>query len=940
VLARRQGRTAGATETPASEELRQNTQDLVDIISDLYDRQARAAVQLNRELAEHQRAESALSRQREYREFILQLAMSFINLPVERMDNAVEEALARMSAFFHADRAYVFRYDFDTQTADNTHEWCAPGVEPMIAELQGLPLTLYPQWLEAHLRREPFVIPDVAKLTDEPIKGLLQSQNIRSLLTTPLMDGEVCLGFAGFDSVREWRDYGRDERETLELFANLLTSISQRVQVATTLRDKTKALALAHDRLVNILDGTNAGVYVADMQTHEVLFVNALSRKLLGDVVGKTCWKTIQGKSDGPCSFCTNPRLVGADGTPAPPVVWEHYNPVLDRWFQLHDQAIPWDDGRLVRLEIALDVTDQKQLEQSLRDSEERYRQLFEQSRDALMIVAPPQWRLIAGNPAMVELFGAQDLDELLTLKPGDLSPPTQPDGTPSDKRAVELLDITLRKGSWLGEWVHRRRDGRDITCTVLLNRTEIKGQTVIQGTVRDITLQKAQQRQLERIAHYDPLTGLPNRSLLADRMLQAMAQANRRGTTLAIAYLDLDGFKAVNDRHGHDAGDRLLMAGANRMRQALRETDTLARLGGDEFVAVLADLPAPEACLPTLTRLLDAASKEMLDKGFSLRVSASLGVTFYPQAEPIDADQLLRQADQAMYQAKLSGKNRYHLFDIERDQAARGHHENLARITRALRDREFVLHYQPKVNMRSGKVIGLEALVRWNHPEHGILPPGDFLPLIEGHPLEVELGAWVIDAALSQIHAWREGGLHLPLSVNIGALQIQSPDFVRQLSELLKQHPKVPAQDLELEILESSALQDLELVTQIIADCRSLGVGFAIDDFGTGYSSLTYLKRLPAGTLKIDRSFVRDMLVDADDLAILKGVLGLAQAFRRLAIAEGVESIEQGEALLDLGCELAQGYCIARPMPAEQVPLWATNWRTPASWLNRPAPR
>ena len=920
----------------AQERMHHSTQVMVETILELYGRHASAALQLKQELTAHQHAKAALKRQQAYRSLIMRLGMSFINLPGEALDAAIRDALAEMSAFFHADRAYVFRYDLAAQTASNTHEWCAPGIEPMITELQGLPLALNPEFMEAHLRGEPFVVPDVEALADGPMKTLFKGQNIRSLLTTPLLDGEACLGFVGFDSVHDWRDYGQDERKALELFANLLTSIAQRVAVATALREKTAALGVAHDRMVNILDGTNAALYVADMKTYEVLFINSHARELLGDIVGKTCWKAIQGKNDGPCDFCNNPQLLHADGTPGPNVVWEHYNPVLERWYQLHDQAIPWDDGRMVRLEIALDVTERKQLEQSLRDSEARYRQLFEQSRDALLIVAPPDWRIVAGNPAVVKLFGAQSLEELLSTTPSDLFPPSQPDGGISRDRVAELIKTTLRDGSWFGEWAYRQLDGSDIICTLLLTRTELSGQTVIQGTIRDITLQKAQQRQLERIAHYDPLTGLPNRALLADRMQQAMAQANRRGTTIAIAYLDLDGFKAVNDRHGHDAGDRLLVVAANRMRQALRETDTLARLGGDEFVAVLADLPTSEACIPTLTRLLDAASKETQDGGFLLRVSASLGVTFYPQSETIDADQLLRQADQAMYQAKLSGKNRYHLFDVARDQAVRGHHESMARLSRALQEREFVLHYQPQINMRSGAVVGFEALIRWQHPDGSLRSPADFLPLIEGHPLELELGAWVIDTALRQMQTWRDNGLDMPVSVNIAAGQLQSPGFVQGLSELLGRYPRLPANCLQLEILESSALQDLELITQVMSECRSLGLTFAIDDFGTGYSSLTYLKRLPAGTLKIDRSFVRDMLIDPDDHAILEGVLGLAHAFDREAVAEGVEHIEQGEALLDMGYELAQGFGIGRPMPAAEIAEWVSNWRCPEAWLRR----
>jgi len=720
---------------------------------------------------------------------------------------------------------------------------------------------------------------------------------------------------------------------TLRLMRELL---AHRKTVADALRAKSDALLTSHRRLLNILDGTNAVVYVADMQTHELLFVNAFGRGLVGDAVGEPCWKTIQTGMTGPCDFCTNSRLLAADGSPAPPVIWEYFNPKLERWYQLHDQAIPWDDGRYVRMEIALDITDRKQVEHALRDSEERYRLLFEQSRDALMIVAPPDWRFIAGNPAMVELFGADSVDALLTRGPAELSPEFQPDGRLSGELARDMLETALREGSCFGEWVHRRLDGREIPCTVLLTRTEIAGKLVVQGTVRDISLQKAQQRQLERIAHYDPLTGLPNRVLLADRLQQVMALALRRESTLAIAYLDLDGFKAINDIHGHDVGDRLLVVVADRMRHALRDGDTLARLGGDEFVAVLIDLPESEACVPTLTRLLDAAAEEVIDRGFALQVSASLGVTFYPQTEPMDADQLLRQADQAMYQAKLAGKNRFHLFDMVHDRAVRGHHEHLTRIGQALGAEEFVLHYQPKINMRSGEVVGLEALVRWQHPERGLLPPADFLPAIEGHLLSIELGNWVIETALVQMTAWRRGGLDLPVSVNVGARQLQQAGFVKQLGERLASYPDLPAQRLEIEVLETSALQDLEFVTQIIEECAALGVAFALDDFGTGYSSLTYLKRLPARTLKIDRSFVRDMLDDPDDLAILEGVIGLARAFSRLTIAEGVETIAQGERLLDLGCEFAQGYCIARPMSAGDISNWVAAWTPPPSWYQR----
>ncbi|WP_287365919.1 EAL domain-containing protein, partial [Thauera sp.] len=438
------------------------------------------------------------------------------------------------------------------------------------------------------------------------------------------------------------------------------------------------------------------------------------------------------------------------------------------------------------------------------------------------------------------------------------------------------------------------------------------------------------------RIAHYDALTALPNRVLFADRLHQAMARAKRGGQRLAVVYVDLDGFKTVNDTQGHDAGDQLLMTLAGRMRKAMRECDTLARLGGDEFVAVLGELPDADSCRPLVRRLLATVAEPVEVNGQSLQVSGSIGVTLYPQREEVEADQLLRQADQAMYQAKLAGKDRYHLFDAEHDHDLRSHHESLERIRQGLVRGEFVLHYQPKVNMHTGELIGAEALIRWQHPEQGLVPPGRFLPVIEHHALGIQLGEWVIETALGQVAAWQAEGLHVPVSVNIAANHLQRPDFAERLYLLLSLHPDVTPDMLQLEVLESSALADMNHVAETMATCTRMGIGFSLDDFGTGYSSLSYLKRLPAAELKIDRGFVRDMLHDADDLAILDGVLGLARAFRRRAVAEGVETEAHGELLLRLGCECAQGYGIARPMPPEALPAWVATWRPRESWTRQ----
>ena len=513
-----------------------------------------------------------------------------------------------------------------------------------------------------------------------------------------------------------------------------------------------------------------------------------------------------------------------------------------------------------------------------------------------------------------------------------------------SGRQEKDFYDCMWRnlteKGLWYGEIWNRRKNGQ--IYAEMLNISALRNAqgaiTQYVGLFHDITALKEHEKQLEHMAHYDTLTSLPNRVLLADRLEQAMLRAQRCGLPLAVAFLDLDGFKAINDRHGHDVGDLLLISLANRMKGALREGDTLSRIGGDEFVALLLDIGNVEASKPTLTRLLASAAQPVHIGELALQVSASLGVTFYPQADYIGADQMLRQADQAMYQAKLAGKNRFHLFDAAQDRNARGFHESVERIRSALYNREFTLYYQPKVNMRTGCVVGAEALIRWLHPEKGLLLPAEFLPVIENNPLAIELGEWVIDAALTQIGRWAACGLAMPVSVNIGARQLQQAEFVERLRALLAAHPKVNPQDLALEVLETSALGDLLRASQVIAECRKLGVLFALDDFGTGYSSLTYLKRLPVRQLKIDQSFVCDMLNDPDELSIMEGVLSLSIAFRREVIAEGVESAVQGAMLLQLGCDLAQGYGIAQPMPAAEFPAWLSSWIPDPSWGSRPS--
>jgi diguanylate cyclase (GGDEF)-like protein/PAS domain S-box-containing protein len=574
---------------------------------------------------------------------------------------------------------------------------------------------------------------------------------------------------------------------------------------------------------------------------------------------------------------------------------------------------------------VLTDVTELKRAEEKL----ELAASVFSHAREGIMITAA-DGSIIDVNEAFFHITG-YSRDEMLGKNPRLLG---------SNRHEAEFFagmwNDLVKQGFWQGEIWNRRKNGEVIAVMQTISAVRDA-----KGNIRhyvalfsDITAIKEHELALDHVAHYDALTNLPNRLLLNDRLQQGMVQTRRRGRVLAVAFLDLDGFKAINDDYRHEAGDQLLITVANRMKQVLREGDTLARMGGDEFVAVLSDLPGIEACVPMLTRLLAAAAEPVQFGGITLQVSASLGVTFYPQADNIDEDQLLRQADQAMYQAKIAGKNRFHFFDAEQDRDVHGRYESLEHIRHALAAGEFILYYQPKVNMRKGTVTGAEALIRWKHPEKGLLPPDRFLPEIEDHSLSIDLGEWVINTTLSQIEIWQNAGLTVPVSVNISARQLQQKDFVERLCKILAVHPNINPSSLKLEVMETSALKNVALICQIMESCREIGVLFAMDDFGTGYSSLTYLKQLPVTTIKIDQTFVRGMLNNIDDLSILKGVLSLSEAFHREVIAEGVETAAHGAMLLELGCELAQGYGIARPMPAHDFLDWSASWRPDPSWV------
>lgn len=425
-----------------------------------------------------------------------------------------------------------------------------------------------------------------------------------------------------------------------------------------------------------------------------------------------------------------------------------------------------------------------------------------------------------------------------------------------------------------------------------------------------------------------DQLTGLPNRAAMTDHLSQRMMDCKPGELAFALAFVDLDGFKAINDRYGHHIGDKVLRLVARRMANDLRSDDLIARFGGDEFVILLHGEFSAKLAEESLGRIIAQIAEPIEVDSLTLALAASAGLTLYPQSQAIEPDQLIRQADQAMYQAKLAGRNQVCLFNINQETYQRNKNTELAAIRDALAAGQFELYYQPKVNMRTGEIMGAEALIRWNHPEDGLRAPDTFLPLLENTTLGLDLGRWVITSALGQLQEWLTAGLDVHVSVNIAGYHLQYPHFFQDLSRILASFPRVPKQRLELEVLETSTIEDLGHVSSVLGACRAMGIRVSLDDFGTGFSTLGHLRELSVDMLKIDRSFVQGMLMNAGDLAIIKGIVGFAGAFDCQLVAEGVETLQHGQTLVDLGCEWGQGYFIARPMPGGDFSRWHGCWR------------
>lgn len=568
------------------------------------------------------------------------------------------------------------------------------------------------------------------------------------------------------------------------------------------------------------------------------------------------------------------------------------------------------DQGKMIGVGgINVDISDKIRDEARLRQAAT----VFDNTLEGV-IITDGEGRIQAVNPAFTEVTGYSE-QEVLGKNPRMLQ-----SGKHGPEFYREMWGNIEQSGHWRGEVWNRRKNGDIYPEWLAISEVrDGKGElTNYVAVFSDISAVKESEQQLEFLAHHDPLTELPNRLLFNARLEHALERANRDGSKLAVLFLDLDQFKNINDSLGHTVGDGLLLQVAQRLRTQLREEDTVARLGGDEFTLLLEGLASVDQASRIAEKLVAAFKEPFKVEGQTLHVTASIGISISP-GDGRDTGTLLRNADAAMYKAKERGRNGYQFYSIEFTNSALRRVVLENRLREALSREQFLVYYQPQLDLVSGKLIGAEALVRWKHPEEGLIPPDQFIPLAEETGLILPLGEWVMGQACRQMQRWLEQGFPLEaMAVNFSRKQLVQDDFLERVRRILEVS-RLPANFLELEITESLIMEQTDEAMHTLDSLRRLGVALAIDDFGTGYSSLAYLKRLPITTLKIDRSFVRDVPGDANDVAIIRAILALAESLQLFVVAEGVETREQAELLASLGCQQAQGYLYSPPVSAAE---------------------
>lgn len=591
-----------------------------------------------------------------------------------------------------------------------------------------------------------------------------------------------------------------------------------------------------------------------------------------------------------------------------------------DREYQIADSAAPIHDANGTITGVILvfrDITDEYHVREQLRHSEKRYRTFFENSSDAMVINKGGFF--IDCNNATANLLKYASVDDLLNKKPAQLSPQFQPDGTESKVKAPKMLELAIVQGSHLFEWDHLDKNGDVVPCEISGTAIPTENGTVVHSIMRDISERKQAMKQLKHQAHHHSLTGLPNRLLMKARLEHSIQYAKRENSHGAVLFMDLDNFKKINDSLGHGAGDEVLKVVATRLQEHSREVDTIAHLSGDEFVIILQSIRSIEDAISKAQQIIDSMQQPFMVNNYELFITCSIGIANF-DGDCDGMGNLLKNADTAMYEAKDNGKNCYHVYSEQLTETAMKKVLLESQLRQALKRDELVVHYQPQVALPTGKIVAVEALMRWQHPEMGLVPPDDFIPLSEETGIIIPMGEWILRTACEQLVKWRQQGFDIHrVAVNLSGRQLQLDTLAQTVQKVLQQ-TGCPAYALELEITEGFIMRHPEQSITMLQQIRELGVDFSVDDFGTGHSSLNYLKKLPINRLKIDRSFVWDIGKSADGETLTKAIIALGHSLNLQITAEGIETDKQRRFLEELHCNEAQGYLFSKPLLAEDV--------------------
>lgn len=595
------------------------------------------------------------------------------------------------------------------------------------------------------------------------------------------------------------------------------------------------------------------------------------------------------------------------------------------KWFELSISKFSMSEDTARFFVLSRDITERKQNEEVLCANEARL-------REAQKIAKLGSWELEFPG---LKLFWSDEIYRIFEISPNQFEPSFDHLLNlihPEDRNRIDTLFAESLKHKTAYDVVHRvlMSDGR-IKYVHELGKTvyDENGNPLRSvGTVQDITDRKVIEQEMYHMAHHDALTGLPNRILVKAKAEQVISHAKKAGSKVAFFFIDLDGFKTINDTFGHSAGDATLKTISSRLKQCVRESDILSRQGGDEFLLILSDIQEYKLIVSTAEKFLAAMEKSFEVHAHTLSLSGSIGISLYPDHGDT-FEFLLKSADAAMYKAKESGKNSYHFYTQQMTHDIIGQFKIQNDLKDALKNNEFILYYQPQIDLTTNRIIGVEALIRWRHPQMGMIPPMSFISLAESNGLIVPIGQWVIEEACRQLAIWQQNGINVCIAVNISAMQFKRGN----LEEVVKNailDSKINPKQLELELTESIIMHDTENTLQCVRNLKELGIQLSLDDFGTGYSSLAYLKRFAVDKLKIDQSFVRDILEDREDAVIVKTIIQMAKNLNLKTIAEGVENAQVLSVIDAYGCDEVQGYHFAKPMESLAFESFYSNFKHP----------